>query len=176
MNKLEIVTGVLSGKFSPFHNGHLQFIKQALESCDKLYVMVYDYKVPDRLSIPLKDTAKLIRDIVSNENLVVVECSQPPEKSFDELSRVRHKEYALSHLPSGLKIDKVFCNSKDGIHIANALNAQLVEIDPKRQQVPISSSLISTDFKKYSGLLPKAVKEKYLHELSKVEQKKDISV
>lgn len=65
--------GFIVGKFAPLHDGHIYFIKKALELCDELFIIVssdprFDDKLPKELKEPLSlyNRMNCLRDMVKD--------------------------------------------------------------------------------------------------------------
>jgi len=134
------VTGLVFGKFSPFHKGHEMLIRESLKQCDQLYVLAYDH--PELNSIPTPEMVNLMRIIINDDRVKIIECYGSPPPGTTLADQQAHNEYARKQLPDGLAIDKVFNNEWYGRHIAEYFKAQHILIDPNRHQYPISATKI----------------------------------
>lgn len=63
--------GVFIGRFQPFHLGHLEAIKQALQICDKLVIVIGSANKNFALDNPLtsKERERILELILGRENL-----------------------------------------------------------------------------------------------------------
>ena len=64
-------TGLLIGRFQPFHNGHLWLIKHALKFIDKLVIGIGSANVQDKNnSFTYKERKKMVKEVVRREFVV----------------------------------------------------------------------------------------------------------
>lgn len=146
--------GLVFGKFDPFHKGHEFLVRRALDHCDKIIMLVYDH--PGLDSIPTKERVQLIRSIIDDKKLKIIEAYGSPIAGYSKKIRKAHNDYLHKQLQRGIKINKVFCNEWYGKDIAKSLKAKLIRIDPKRKKYGVSGRDISKNPEKYL---------KYLHPL-----------
>lgn len=133
--------GLIFGKKNPPHNGHLNFINNALaEVSGQLYLLLFDH--PELGGIPTPERARLIKEIINNERLVVIECYNSPKADGSPESLKALEAYTKAHLPQNVTIAKVFCNEAYGKAAAEQFNAQWVMLDPERRAFPISATEI----------------------------------
>ena len=152
-------TGLIFGKFAPFHKGHEAFIREALKHCDVLCIIVNEH--PELIKISASQRAEWIRTIVNDKRIFVIPASVPPQTGSSEDLKKANFEHLRKSLPSKVKIDLVFCNEWYGEHIAKDFGAQWIQIDPERKNVPISATMIREDFLRNSDFLDPIVARAY---------------
>lgn len=132
-------TGLILGKFAPFHKGHQYLLECAKNRVDKLYVLIYDAKRTTH--IPLKTRADWIRIIYPD--VVVIEGRNAPEDTgyTPEIMKMQ-EDYILSMMPE--KITHFFSSEPYGEHVSKALGAQNVVIDKDRNIVKVSATAVRT--------------------------------
>ncbi len=63
-------TGLLIGRFQPFHNGHLWLIKHALKFVDKLVIGIGSANVQDKNNpLGCEERKKMAEEVIVHENL-----------------------------------------------------------------------------------------------------------
>lgn len=154
--KTTATTGIVIGKFAPFHRGHKFLIESALGKADHLIVLVYD--VPELTKVPVERRMEWIKKIYPE--VEVINAGIGPKEIGDtpEINRL-HTDYAKSKLPQGVKIDFVFSSEDYGKFLAEALGADNILVDRHRVNVPVSAGLIRNNFNDYRKYL-----EDFVHE------------
>lgn len=158
--------GLLDGSFDPPHKGHIAFIKEALQTCDVLYVLVTNNIPHHQVHLPISERAKLLHDVINDDRVTIICGYEPLSKPHNTVSRKLYKNFYLSQFPSKTRFDKYYTNSEDKAYLAELLNAELVRISPDPSLAKISSASIRNDFARNSHLLPQAVKERYLQSIN----------
>lgn len=144
-----MTTGLVLGKFAPLHTGHQSLIDAACTENDQVIVMVYD--ASDVTHVPLPVRAGWIKALYPN--VTVIEAWDGPIEVGDtpEIKRM-HEDYILSML-AGQSITHFYSSEFYGEHVSQALGARDRRIDPARQQIPVSATLIRQDSYKYRQYL-----------------------
>jgi HTH-type transcriptional regulator, transcriptional repressor of NAD biosynthesis genes len=99
-------TGLVVGKFAPFHLGHQYVIDTALEKMDAVVVLVYSN--PDFPDMPTHVRANWIRQIYRDKPVYVFTPENPPANDADDVTQREFvREWLEQHCltqPSGLKL------------------------------------------------------------------------
>lgn len=149
-------TGLIIGKFAPFHQGHRFLLESALARVDHLIVLVYD--VPLMTKVPVEVRMEWIRKMYPH--VEVINAGIGPEEigNTPEINRL-HIDYAKSKLPLSAKIDFVFSSEDYGKFLAEALGAENILVDKDRANVPISAGVIRRDPENYKNYVEDFVYE-----------------
>ena len=131
-------TGLILGKFAPFHKGHQYLLEFAKSRVDKLYVLIYDAK--ETTHIPLETRADWIRKIYFPDVTVITGHNSPTADDHTAETMKLQDDYIVSMMPE--KIDFFFSSEWYGEHVAQALGAKNVVVDKDRIQVPVSGTKI----------------------------------
>lgn len=136
--------GLTLGKYAPLHAGHQFVFETALKEVDQLYVMIYQSAVTD---IPLNIRAQWIRDLYPQ--IHVLEAWDGPEGYSNERSfEIEQENYILQQL-NGVQISHFYSSEFYGAHVSHALGALDRRLDPDREHVPISATLIRENAYRY---------------------------
>lgn len=154
-------SGLVFGKYYPFHKGHEALIRFALQQCDQVFVVVC---ASDKESFPAAVRSGWInRTFLAEKDLNILpfdylESELPnSSESSESVSLIWAKAFQ-NLLP---KIDLVITSEPYGAFVAKAMNCQHLPYDPPRKNVPISASEIRSDLLGNWSFLPDAVKEYY---------------
>jgi len=163
-------TGLYLGKFAPFHGGHQYCVDTMLDECDHGIVLVY---YTEKLDVPLQQRAQWIRDLYSDEvnggsevdgaTLDVIEAWTGPEAhGYSDEIKTAHEEYVIELLrhhgydprPKTGEIDAFYSSEPYGEHMAEALGADDRRVDPDRETMPISATMVREEgAHKHQGML-----------------------
>lgn len=138
MNRYNI--GFVLGKFCPLHRGHMLLIQRALDACDTIYIVV------DNIMDEVIAVARRIEWVRRQYPTAVVLTQShplPQDPSETPFFWDIWREELLRLLPH--PIDAVFASEQYGERLAKELSADFVMVDPDRQAVPISATLIRQD-------------------------------
>ena len=165
-------SGIIFGKFIPFHKGHMNFIKKALELVDKLYVVICFEKDRDDDLIKKSTLPKYISES-DRYNFIFNEFKNEPRIEILTL-----REEGISYYPNGwkdwanrvtsmLKANNVYINSiftneiqdkenylnyfTDREVFSQELDVHL--IDKERMQVNVSATKIRNNYNKFKKYL-----------------------
>ena len=142
-------TGVIVGKFLPFHKGHEYLIREAKARCDRLFVFVGS-RADDPW--PAEDRALWIEKTISNPNMhVLITPDNLPNEPEPWAERVAER------LPS-IKMDYAFTSEDYGDAWAEAMGCEHVCIDIERRTFPMSGTQVRSDLFNNLDLLPTATK------------------
>lgn len=65
-------TGLIIGRFQPFHFGHLYLLKKGLEICDKIIIGIGSASIFDENNLlSYEERKKMIKKVIKNENLTI---------------------------------------------------------------------------------------------------------
>ena len=150
-------TGLVLGKFAPFHKGHQYLIDFALKRVDHLYILVYEDA--GLSGFPLSVRAGWIRKLYLK--VTVIEGHGSPTAD-DDTARVMEmqRDYIVGMMPE--PIDYLFTSEWYGAHVAAALKAENVVVDEGRLEVPISATIIRRHPISYSRYLHPVVNRDFV--------------
>jgi HTH-type transcriptional regulator, transcriptional repressor of NAD biosynthesis genes len=132
-------TGLVVGKFAPFHNGHRFVVNTALEHCAEVIVLVYSE--PDFARMPSHARARWIREVYSDDPRVCVFTPQgaPPNDADD----FTHREFVRLWLEAhGLHVNTVFGSDDYILGFAAHIGAKAHVVDAPRAKYPMSGTMI----------------------------------
>lgn len=132
-------TGLVLGKFAPFHKGHQFLVESASGMVDKLYILVYDAK--ETTHIPLETRVTWIRKIYPNAVVIAGHNAPTVEGNSSEVMKIQ-EDYIIKMLPE--KIDLFFSSEWYGEHVSKALGATNILVDITRNNIPISATKVRT--------------------------------
>lgn len=124
-------TGLVVGKFYPFHSGHAYLIGTALRESDRVTVLVIDHSAQVILG---EERAAWIREMFPEADVRVVR-----DIGRDDDSEAWAR-YTLSIL--GFRPDTVFTSEDYGVAYARYMGAEHRMVDRERRTVPISGTAI----------------------------------
>jgi len=130
--------GLTLGKYAPLHKGHQLVIETALAEMDEVTVIIYD--APETTPVPLNIRANWIKKLYPQ--VKVIEAWDGPTEVGDtpEIQRIQEK-YIIEDLKiSG--ITHFYCSEFYGDHMSAALGAVNRLVDPSRQAIPVSGTII----------------------------------
>jgi HTH-type transcriptional repressor of NAD biosynthesis genes len=130
--------GLTLGKFAPLHRGHQFVIETALREMDEVVVIIYD--CPETTAVPLTVRANWIHQLYPDVH-VIEAWNGPTEVGDTPEIKKRHEDYILRH-PQVKNITHFYSSEFYGEHMSAALGAVNRILDPNRQVVPISATII----------------------------------
>ncbi|MDR1084629.1 MAG: AAA family ATPase [Deltaproteobacteria bacterium] len=133
-------TGLVIGKFAPFHFGHQYLFDTALSEVDKLCVLVYDYDLTD---FPLQLRAGWIRALYP-EATVIEGWGSPRSLGPGRKSELANEEFVLNLL-IGHRITHFYSSRPHGEHMSRALGSVDRRVDVERKNFPITGEMIRRD-------------------------------
>lgn len=153
------IKSLVIGKFYPFHKGHEYLIRTALESSNKVYVVVLgrydeDY-LPFRRAIWIKHT---FLEECSNDNIIVIPKWDNVDEDYESDSVWQAHVDIIKSALDGVTIDAVYSSEDYGDRLATYFDAESVIVDKARKTVPISGTAIRNDLHKNFKYLPNPVK------------------
>ncbi|MFI5301952.1 MAG: adenylyltransferase/cytidyltransferase family protein, partial [Polyangiales bacterium] len=138
-------TGLVVGRFSPLHTGHLFVLEMASHAVDRLVVAL----LPDVDGGPSRELRReWVRASVPDARLVDIE-SDPGAESTDA---------ATIRASVGDGVDALFGSSPRDEALAAALDVRFVPVDPSRAIVPASARAIAEDPLGNWHFLPRCVR------------------
>jgi HTH-type transcriptional regulator, transcriptional repressor of NAD biosynthesis genes len=146
-------TGLVVGKFAPFHLGHQYVIDTALEKMD--YVIVLVYSNPDFPDMPTHVRADWIRQIYKDRPVYVFAPENVPSNDADDFTQREFvKQWLEQHrsiLPFGSKnwIDVVYGSDDYIPGFAEHIGSSHCIVDAKRGKYKVSG----TEVREYLGYL-----------------------
>jgi HTH-type transcriptional regulator, transcriptional repressor of NAD biosynthesis genes len=149
-------TGLVVGKFAPFHNGHKFVIDTALEKMNNVVVLVYSN--PDFPNMPTHVRANWIRQIYKDKPVYVFTPENPPSNDADDFTQREFvKNWLEQHrdvLPFGSKnwLDVVYGSDDYIPGFAKHIDAKHCIVDAKRTKHNISG----TEVREYIKLLERS--------------------
>jgi NadR type nicotinamide-nucleotide adenylyltransferase len=135
---MKLKRGLTVGKFAPLHQGHQLLLETALAEMDELIVIIYD--CPELTDIPLTIRANWLRELYPTIELIEA-WDGPLEVGDTPEIKKKQENYILVRLRSR-KISHFYSSEFYGQHMSEALGAVNRLVDPARQKVPISGTLI----------------------------------
>lgn len=132
-----MITGFVTGKFCPFHKGHMALIDYAKANCDNLIIFLV---ANSKESIPYKYRLKWILSTYLDDPQVEVhgDIIDEPNLSGDELSKW-WGNYCAQRFG---KIDRIFTSEDYGEMFSQAAGAENWVFDKARTIVPVSATII----------------------------------
>jgi HTH-type transcriptional repressor of NAD biosynthesis genes len=160
--------GITVGKFMPFHLGHKHMIDTALDSLDRLIVLVSgreDDLIP--LSVRYHDLCETYKDRL---NIVIIShVDQSPQvTSVDENGTVLDTEFQNYWVNTFKRFRPTHFVSSDwyGKTMAELLGIRWFPVDPKRETYKISGTEIRNNFAKHFDMLTDVVKPRYIKKIA----------
>jgi HTH-type transcriptional repressor of NAD biosynthesis genes len=132
-----MITGLVVGKFYPFHKGHKYLIDTARKQVDLLTVVVTEH---DGETIPGRVRRDWIRETFSFAPNVAVGLIHNTLSDLDHNGWAQWAEDYLGYTP-----DIVFTSEDYGHGWAAALGCKHVQVDKARQMIPVSGTMIRND-------------------------------
>jgi HTH-type transcriptional regulator, transcriptional repressor of NAD biosynthesis genes len=139
-------TGLVVGKFAPFHHGHKFVIDTALDKMDSVIVLVYSN--PDFPDMPTHVRANWIRQIYKGKPVYVFTPKNPPPNDADDLTQREFVNVWLEQhralLPFGSKewVDVVYGSDDYIPDFAKHINASYHIVDAKRSKHNVSGTKV----------------------------------
>jgi len=97
-----MTTGLLIGRFQPFHNGHLAYIKKILKECNKLIILIGSAQEKNTQINPFsaEERKKMIKSCLKdNPNIKILSARDYPGENEKWLAQIERKT----------KFDVVYC-------------------------------------------------------------------
>lgn len=153
-------SGLVIGKFYPFHKGHEFLIREASENCEQVTVIVMGsqfqkYSVNQRVAW-IRETFK------DSPNVQVVGIKDDVYDDYNDhtiwLHHVQIMRAALVEAGVG-NVDAVFTSEEYGFELAKHFNAEHILVDLHRETYPTSGTMVRSGLYHNWGWLPDVVKE-----------------
>ncbi len=153
--KVELVNGILFGKFLPPHLGHVHCIETALRHCSKLFIVVCSTKNANPSG---RDRAKWIQQLAPTAEVLLTEdlCEWHFGSPCVEKCSGIWATWLSQVIPE--KINVVFSSEDYGPNFADLVDAGHVNVDQERAVFPVSGTQIRSDFRKHWLDLPDVVR------------------
>lgn len=155
--------GLVLGKFEVFHKGHESLIRFAKNNCDTLYVLLCSN--PEIDDIPYNVRLDWLNQCFKNDTNIKIKHTDINLPYTSESSREVSKvwsNYIMKILPD---VNIIFTSEKYGEYCAEYMNIEHMYFDPKREQVPISSSKIKSDTMKYFDYIVDSAKPYFVKKI-----------
>ncbi|MEK7173927.1 MAG: hypothetical protein AAB710_02490 [Patescibacteria group bacterium] len=154
-----MVTGLIVGKFAPFHLGHEHILASAYAQTEQLIVLLYD--APDCTRVPLAVRAGWIR--AAYPRATVIEGYNPPPRGvWDDETMKQHEQFIKDFL-APYQVTHVYSGESYGDRLAAVLDAEHVMVEKIRGELPLSASLL----RRNPGLYREFVQENVYADLEK---------
>jgi HTH-type transcriptional regulator, transcriptional repressor of NAD biosynthesis genes len=145
-------TGLVAGKFAPFHKGHELVLTTAQQQCKRLVVLCYSN--PDFPTMPNAVRAEWIRKLYPNLE-VIVPHNPPPNTASDEV----HQEFLRRWLlANDIHVDAQFGSDAYLAGSAAYIGAIPVVVDAVRASVPISGTQLRANPRDWPDFLSPLVR------------------
>jgi NadR type nicotinamide-nucleotide adenylyltransferase len=143
--------GLVVGKFMPLHRGHQLLIDAALAGCDDVTVVVYDSRPEGRFPpMPIALRVGWVRTLYPQlESIVALPDPLPLPESDDP---VNAEIYARQLAFLG-RFDGFYSSEPAYARFAGLVADEHVVVDPGRDLVPVSGTLIRRDPFRYRGMI-----------------------
>jgi len=140
------VTGVVVGKFLPFHRGHRHLIEQAAAACDELFVLLLG-RTDEEAVVPLAVREAWLRELVGSARVHVRARIVDAPMSWTDPAIIASWNRVILELVGRPSVDLLFTSERDtyGDVTAAGIGARHVCVDPSRDGVPISGTAIRRD-------------------------------
>jgi len=152
-------TGLVIGKFYPFHQGHQFLIKTALKNSATLTVIVCQ---TDRYRIPAVVRAAWIKKTFPKVDVRILDHDATLDSNSPDISKI-WADLTIQFL--GYVPDVVFTSEIYGEPYAKFMGSHHVMVDLKRKIFPISATKIRTDVDKYWNYLPRVTQEYFTQKI-----------
>ncbi len=149
-------TGLVIGKFYPFHKGHQYLIETAIRNSKKVTVIVCQ---TDLYQIEPQIRADWIKKTFPKIDVKIYHHDISLDSDSTDLSKTWAK-ISVDFL--GFVPEAVFTSEKYGEPYARYMGSKHVLVDLKRKFVPISASKIRSDVNKYWDFLPKETQKYFI--------------
>lgn len=136
-----MTTGLVLGKFAPFHLGHQYLMKTALMEMDRLIVVVYN--AAHTTEVPTAVRAGWIRETVPEAEVIVAE--DGPQETGYTPEIIKTQNTYLLHILSGRKIDAFYSSEPYGQSVSEALGCRDRRVDPERITMPVSGTALRSN-------------------------------
>lgn len=151
--KKKYKTGLVIGKFYPFHKGHEYLIQTALNSVEELTVIVCQ---TDRYKIPAGIRAGWIRNTFPKVNIRIFRHDASLDSDSTDISE-KWAKLTVGFL--GFIPEVVFSSENYGGPYANFMGSKHVLVDQKRIKFPVSGTAVRQDIYKNWEFLPEETKK-----------------
>lgn len=129
--------GFTIGKFAPFHKGHEYLIETALKETDKLYVIVNEAK---EIDLPVETRAGWIKE--KYPDVEIIYGYHPPKQYGMDDQSVKIQIDYLKSLTKEIMPTHFYSSEPYGAKVAEYMQVEDRRVDPKREKVPISATMI----------------------------------
>lgn len=152
-------TGLVIGKFLPFHKGHELLVAEAERACEQLTVVVVDAGWQD---IPVEVRIDWIKEGFPGARVVSVDQDALGLDDWDTPGWAQ----ATVEAHGGLAPDAVFSSEEYGRPWAEAMGCEHELVDLERRQVPISGTAVRSDPLANLDYLPPQVRSWFVRRVS----------
>ncbi|WP_052078649.1 adenylyltransferase/cytidyltransferase family protein [Spirochaeta lutea] len=153
-------TGAIIGRFMPPHNGHRYLIDFAQGFVDHLTVFLCS--LPDE-PIPGELRERWMQELFPQVTLVHFTQAIPEAHRDNPHSPSIWAQAMKPHLPQST--DYLFASESYGENLAKALGARFIPVDPSRNQIAVSASLIRKSPLAYWSYIPPPVRPYFVRRI-----------
>lgn len=149
-------TGLVLGKLLPPHLGHLYLVGCALRQVERLYVVVEhveDEPVASELRV------RWMRELVPEATILHLDRAMPQEPSAHPAFWELWRTTLQGLVPEPIEV--VFASETYGHRLAAELDARFLPVDPARQVMPVSGTVVRADPSAHARFLPDPVRTHY---------------
>ncbi|MFW6040759.1 MAG: nicotinamide-nucleotide adenylyltransferase [Thermoplasmatota archaeon] len=162
--------GLFIGRFQPFHNGHLEVVKQMAEECDSVIIGVGSAQKEHEMADPLSGGERIyiIEKVLNKKNIVPFRVYPVP----DIECYPAWVHYVKSILPN---FDRVYGNSSVVLKLFESSRIETKRVDEVKREIYSGSEIRKRirEGKKWKHLVPHEVAD-YLEEINVKERIKPV--
>lgn len=138
----------------PLHRGHQLMIETALAQVDELTVVVYDTHINDHWDklMPAFKRAKWVADLYPEAHNIVT-MPDIVDGSYEDHDDPKYAQVYADQLEFLGPFTHVFSSEDYGDPFADALGAESVFVDPTRDMMPISGTMLRENMYKYRAFV-----------------------
>lgn len=145
--------GLVVGKFMPLHRGHQLMIETALAQVDELTIVIYDTHIDDWNDLmPVSKRAKWVADLYPEAHNIVT-MPDIVEGSYKDHDDPQYAQVYADQLRFLGPFTHVFSSEDYGDPFAEALGAESIFVDPTRNMMPISGTMLRENMYKYRAFV-----------------------
>lgn len=138
--------GLVIGKFHPPHRGHELLVRTAAHACRRVSVLVLGH--PDE-ALTVEDRVAWVAETVADLDHVVVAGGVDPHPiDYHDPAVWDLHEREFRTVLAGITdepVTAVFASERYGVELARRFDARAVLVDPERELVPVSATLVRED-------------------------------
>ena len=161
MTKKRIKTGVVLGKFMPFHQGHELLIRFAMHYVDRLFVVVDRVPEKNYKEDYISGLVRInwLKQTFPGVEVLYISKIMPQEPSEHPQFWDIWRKTLADILP--VKPDYLFASEQYGFRLAEVLGAKFIPVDVNREMLGVSGTAIRNNLGKYWDYLTSAAKKDF---------------